>query len=538
MHFSCLVCACTCACTCTCTCVLCCLCKRAAILCHLSARFCYLSVTDFVCCCSTAGYRWHLNCFRCDTCDTLLDSNTILLLMGDGSLICNNCTYSCNACGNKIEDLAILTGDQAFCATCFRCRNCKRKIENLRYARTSTGIFCMSCHESLTARKKKRAKAAQAAKARDKEIANSPMITEKSLPALPPTFESRHDHDHHHDHDHDHDHGHGHGHGHDTDPATELSPRPRQHYGGVGDSFGSPDRSNESPGGHKNDILLPPVQYRNNNRASTIGPGDGVDLDSFFMPMALEETPARPTTSSAPAPHIFFQEKGRLPSVTSEPLVPDGTPRAENTRKMSKSGRNDSRTSYLEDLAHQSPSSRTSPDEFKLQEAPKSKKTSSPISQSADSGFGGVTKSSSSSSRTSYYAASNTNGTPKAPQLDSQTDYMSKSIARKEVGSNAPNSRSASSKFSCCFALTSSLCFLLVQINHCHYKKGGDNASEIYTHCMTYVLVSCQDSFTAATPMKETAKKAPLDFLASRNNLYPGPLLFCSTYYCKTPPSF
>uniref|UniRef100_A0A8H7TVU8 LIM zinc-binding domain-containing protein n=1 Tax=Bionectria ochroleuca TaxID=29856 RepID=A0A8H7TVU8_BIOOC len=131
-----------------------------------------------------AGNRWHLDCFRCNTCHTLLDSDANLLLLGDGSLICSNCTYSCSACGNKIEDLAILTGDQAFCSTCFRCRNCKRKIENLRYARTSLGIFCMGCHETIIAKKRKKSKAAASAKSREKE---SPMITEKSLPALPPT---------------------------------------------------------------------------------------------------------------------------------------------------------------------------------------------------------------------------------------------------------------------------------------------------------------------------------------------------------------
>lgn len=106
----------------------------------------------------SAGRRWHIDCFRCNTCGNLLDSEANLLLLGDGSLVCNNCTYSCSACGNKIEDLAILTGDQAFCAGCFRCRNCKRKIENLRYARTSQGIFCMSCHESIQARRRKRGK--------------------------------------------------------------------------------------------------------------------------------------------------------------------------------------------------------------------------------------------------------------------------------------------------------------------------------------------------------------------------------------------
>ncbi|KAH0365631.1 RhoGAP-domain-containing protein, partial [Aureobasidium melanogenum] len=134
-----------------------------------------------------AGHRWHLGCFRCHSCATLLDSDANLLLLGDGSLICNNCTYSCSSCGNKIEDLAILTGDQAFCATCFKCRNCKRKIENLRYARTSQGIFCMSCHESLMARRRKKAKAS-------KQIAaagSNPIVLDKSLPALPPNAVSQ-----------------------------------------------------------------------------------------------------------------------------------------------------------------------------------------------------------------------------------------------------------------------------------------------------------------------------------------------------------
>lgn len=50
--------------------------------------------------------------------------------------------------------MAILTGDQAFCSSCFCCRNCKKKITDLQYARTSRDIFCMSCHEMLLARKR------------------------------------------------------------------------------------------------------------------------------------------------------------------------------------------------------------------------------------------------------------------------------------------------------------------------------------------------------------------------------------------------
>ncbi|KAF2479422.1 hypothetical protein BDY17DRAFT_327394 [Neohortaea acidophila] len=127
-----------------------------------------------------AGNRWHLHCFRCGSCGALLDSDANLLLLGDGSLICNNCTYSCSACGNKIEDLAILTGDQAFCSSCFRCRNCKKKIENLRYARTSQGIFCMSCHETLMARRRK--------KSRVPSKSAQPGAKEKALPSLPQTL--------------------------------------------------------------------------------------------------------------------------------------------------------------------------------------------------------------------------------------------------------------------------------------------------------------------------------------------------------------
>ncbi|KID92099.1 Rho GTPase-activating protein domain protein [Metarhizium guizhouense ARSEF 977] len=287
-----------------------------------------------------AGNRWHLDCFRCHTCGTLLDSDANLLLLGDGSLICNNCTYSCSACGNKIEDLAILTGDQAFCATCFRCRNCKRKIENLRYARTSQGIFCMGCHETLMARRRKKSKAASAAKSRDKE--NSPMITEKSLPALPPSAippnafsNDRVDPD--------------------SDTPTELSPRPRgTHRHNESSSRGSsrPSRSPErSETTSKPEGLgLPATTYRK-NRNSTIyqspnsGPEEGPE--SFFIPVALDPSPALTGTprsasdnaaengrrkdrdyfgvskgsgsdkrddSQSSTPHIAFQEKGRQPS--------------------------------------------------------------------------------------------------------------------------------------------------------------------------------------------------------------------------------
>ncbi|KAK8119483.1 rho GTPase activator Rga [Apiospora kogelbergensis] len=351
-----------------------------------------------------AGNRWHLNCFRCNTCGTLLDSDANLLLLGDGSLICNNCTYSCSACGNKIEDLAILTGDQAFCATCFRCRNCKRKIENLRYARTSQGIFCMSCHESLMARRRKKSKAAAQSKAREKD--GSPMIVDKSLPALPPNaipngaFSNDR-----------------------VDPEsdntpTELSPRPRPTYQ-QHDSSGSrnssrPARSPERRTEHSKEpsLSLPSNSYRNNRNSAFMGGHEhnhaAGDDNDFFIPVALDPSPAPSATpqstrempaqdhgrqsrekdyfsisrdsqkperkgeSQSSTPHIAFQEKARQPSSDY-----DSPPAKDLGRKLSKSSRTDRRppSTTIDDRTRKPANEKTQADGFKLQDAPKSKKT-------------------------------------------------------------------------------------------------------------------------------------------------------------------
>ncbi|KAI4603302.1 Rho-type gtpase-activating protein [Pestalotiopsis sp. 9143b] len=356
-----------------------------------------------------AGNRWHLNCFRCNTCGTLLDSDANLLLLGDGSLICNNCTYSCSACNNKIEDLAILTGDQAFCATCFRCRNCKRKIENLRYARTSQGIFCMSCHESLMARRRKKSKAAAQAKSREKD--GSPMIVDKSLPALPPNAipngafsNDRVDPD--------------------SDTPTELSPRPRPSYPHRDSSSRSSSRPARSPErvDHRekdSGLSLPQATYRQNRNSSHYGGSDvasnaTMDDHGFFIPVALDPSPAatpparsatehvtsagsrkekdyfsipkaepesrRREQSQASTPHIAFQEKPRQPSSDYE-----SPPPKDASRRLSKSSRTDK---PAQSRASSITNGKTQPTEdFRLQEAPKSKKVNARSASQSSAGL-------------------------------------------------------------------------------------------------------------------------------------------------------
>lgn len=366
-----------------------------------------------------AGNRWHLNCFRCNTCGTLLDSDANLLLLGDGSLICNNCTYSCSACGNKIEDLAILTGDQAFCATCFRCRNCKRKIENLRYARTSQGIFCMSCHESLMARRRKKSRAA--ANAKLKKDDQSPMLVDKSLPALPPSAAmlsalSQDDRSP----------------SLDTDTPTELSPRPRHVHQNESSSRSSSLRPRESSeqepisndSQSKDGLTLPTTTYRSNrhsqiSQASDLNSGDG---ESFFIPLALDTSPAPSMTprstsetwvdtskkskenkapekdyfgsksqpradgksrevSSASSPHIAFQEKGRQPSEQETAQIKESIRKAQAGGKSSSKaspaiGSNDTRVQHAQSPTNGNKNQGSS-EKFRLGDVPKGKKVGS-----------------------------------------------------------------------------------------------------------------------------------------------------------------
>ncbi|KAI5779305.1 hypothetical protein EDC01DRAFT_312233 [Geopyxis carbonaria] len=241
-----------------------------------------------------AGNRWHIECFRCNSCNTLLDSDANLLLLGDGSLICNSCTYSCTACHNKIEDLAILTGDQAFCAGCFRCRNCKRKIENLKYARTSQGIFCMSCHESLMARRKKKstrppnAPSTRTPNTAAGSIMPSPMLSlDKSLPSLPPDNIPNH---------------------HSLTP-TDHSTRHRPDAHRTNSNRSNPTPDQLSPMGYNADNhLRTPRSHKRHSMASQTSEtslelsqlgGAGASQDYSFIPLVLDNSPAPP---SGPVP--------------------------------------------------------------------------------------------------------------------------------------------------------------------------------------------------------------------------------------------
>lgn len=254
------------------------------------------------------------------------------------------------------------------------------------------------------ARRRKKSKAAAAAKAREKE--SSPMITEKSLPALPPNAipmnafsNDRVDPD--------------------SDTPTELSPRPPRGNRGRSESS---SRSNSrpapprSPDRKMEGYNLPASTYRNNRNSTMMPRSDNKSVDNgdgFLISVALDPSP-RPTPRSTETPveasgkskekdyfnsksttsekrsdsltstpHIAFQEKGRQASLDHD------TPPKVPSRRLSKSSKTDhGRGSPATDEKSQKGPGRLqpAPEDFRLQDAPKTKKTAPSRSSSQSSG--------------------------------------------------------------------------------------------------------------------------------------------------------
>ena len=144
------------------------------------------------------------------------------------------------------------------------------------------------------ARRRKKSKAAAAAKARNKE--NSPMVMEKSLPALPPNAippnafsDDRVDPD-------------------SDTPTEQSSTRPRgsrKHSETESRDNSRPARPARSPdrpsSTSKTDGLgLPPSAYRNNRNSSIYQSVDSTGDDGFFIPVALDRSPG-PSSSEQPS---------------------------------------------------------------------------------------------------------------------------------------------------------------------------------------------------------------------------------------------
>ncbi|GAA5966130.1 hypothetical protein JCM3765_005540 [Sporobolomyces pararoseus] len=125
---------------------------------------------------SFGQYLFH----RCAKCHNLVEHDTNLLLLSDGSPVCENCSYICSVCSKPIHNEAIVTGDESYHAECFRCRSCSQKIEELIFAKTTQGIWCMSCHNERVARTRKHAEAKRSRKEKTAGEGSSKSISSSS----------------------------------------------------------------------------------------------------------------------------------------------------------------------------------------------------------------------------------------------------------------------------------------------------------------------------------------------------------------------
>ncbi|CAO3591174.1 unnamed protein product [Absidia cylindrospora] len=103
----------------------------------------------------------------------LVECYSNLLLLSDGSPICEKCSYNCKACDKTIKDEAIMAGDRAYHADCFRCIQCHTKIDDLIFTQTNKGIFCTHCHESRKQLRQRRKEDKQRQQQRSNEVLSS-----------------------------------------------------------------------------------------------------------------------------------------------------------------------------------------------------------------------------------------------------------------------------------------------------------------------------------------------------------------------------
>ncbi|KAF9541217.1 hypothetical protein EC957_003293 [Mortierella hygrophila] len=70
-----------------------------------------------------------------------------------------------------------MTGDEAYHADCFRCTQCDSKIDDLVFAKTSQGIYCMKCHQERKEAKRQREER--------ERMERAEKMMEKLLPTIP-----------------------------------------------------------------------------------------------------------------------------------------------------------------------------------------------------------------------------------------------------------------------------------------------------------------------------------------------------------------
>ncbi|XP_003385691.1 PREDICTED: cysteine and glycine-rich protein 1-like [Amphimedon queenslandica] len=118
------------------------------------------------------GYKWHKNCFKCSSCNKMLDSSNMAAHRNEGkevpSLFCSHChrkTHDIhkiaapttaasvggpNACGrcNKTVYAAekVVAAGKPWHKSCFNCAECNKKLESTTVTDNEGEIYCKGCY--------------------------------------------------------------------------------------------------------------------------------------------------------------------------------------------------------------------------------------------------------------------------------------------------------------------------------------------------------------------------------------------------------
>lgn len=109
---------------------------------------------------------WCHDCFRCHECNAHPNPNAKLGLLQGELPLCEICYTSCSTCGSEMVGRYIkfrlrphVSVEEYQCEacwmTCLTCSYCEREIAGGDYARTGSETFCMDCHNTLMARRRK-----------------------------------------------------------------------------------------------------------------------------------------------------------------------------------------------------------------------------------------------------------------------------------------------------------------------------------------------------------------------------------------------
>ncbi|KAI0028791.1 hypothetical protein K488DRAFT_57737 [Vararia minispora EC-137] len=256
---------------------------------------------------------FHVECFKCAKCHDTVTADTNLLLLSDGQPVCSNCSYSCSVCQLPILDEAIMTGDDSYHAHCFKCKHCGNRIDELMFAKTSNGIYCMGCHHQRVARSRRHAQKKEREKEeRERAYPAGAKSRENGVCYASPSAASN---------------------GHHLSPPSSAKELARQvsYDDGIRGLFKkSAANGDVTPSGSGNSLSLPSAKGRSSKRHS-INPGIQFDLASAGAEFGERPSSAGAESSSRPhSPHDT--SNGRVTPV-SERSQSQTRSRSESTPK-------------------------------------------------------------------------------------------------------------------------------------------------------------------------------------------------------------